>query len=252
VAAARAGNVSGPGRPMVIALGQGGPAVSRAAGQQLARAELSKRMYHPGTPVDERIARAIEHAIDWILNSAGPGGPGISWWGVVGLAILAVLVAAAIVFWVGPLRRSAHRAAAVLLPGEQFSARDHRERAERMAAAGDFTAAIIESLRAIAAELEERSVLPPRPGRTADELAAEASGPLPGHAAGLRQAARLFDDIMYGGRDGNAEGYQRLRDLDTRIRAARPASLLGDAVPIDTVPTDTPAPLAGAAAGPLP
>jgi hypothetical protein len=242
---------------MVIALGQGGPAVSRAAGQQLARAELSKRMYHPGTPLDERIARAIEHAIDRILDSGGLGGPGISWWGVVGLAILAVLVVAAIVFWVGPVRRSAHRAAVVLLPGEQLSARDHRERAERMAAAGDFTGAIIESLRAIAAELEERSVLAPRPGRTADELAAEASEPLPAHAAGLRQAARLFDDIMYGGRDGTAEGYHRLRDLDAGIRAARPASLLGDAVPVGTGPTgtgptETGAPLAGAAAGPLP
>jgi hypothetical protein len=237
---------------MVIAPGQSGPAVSRAAGQQLARAELSKSMYHPGTPLVERIAGAIEHAVERFLNSAGVAGPGVGWLGVVGLAILAVLVIAGILFWVGPVRRSAHRAAVVLAPGEQLSARDHRERAERLAAAGDFTAAIIESLRAIAAELEERSVLPPRLGRTADELAAEASGPLPGHAAGLRQAARLFDDLMYGGRDGNAEGYQRLRDLDAAIQAARLASLLDEGLPVAAALTATGAPLAGAAAGPRP
>jgi len=228
----------------VIAPGPGGPAVSRAAGQRLARAELSKSMYHPGVPLDERIVRWIEHAIGRVLHSAGLTGPEASWWAVVGLATLAVLATAAITFWVGPVRRSALRAPAVLPPGELLSARDHRQRAERMAAAGDFTAAIIESVRAIAAELEERGVLAPRPGRTAAELAADASGPLPGHAAGLRQAARLFDDIMYGGRDGTAAGYQRLRDLDAGIRAARAGSVPG--------PGDTEAPLAGAAAAPAP
>jgi hypothetical protein len=237
---------------MVIALGTGGPAVSRAAAQQLARAELSKRMYHPGTPLEERIVQAIGHAINRILSSAGLAGPGISWWAVVGLAILLVLVIAGINFWIGTVRRSAFRTAVLLPLKEQLSARDHRERAEQMAAAGDFTAAIIESVRAIAAELEERGVLPPRPGRTADEFAAEASGPLPGHAAGLRQAARLFDDIRYGGREGSQDGYHRLRDLDAGIRAARPASGAGDTVPRDTGPTATGASLAGAAAGPLP
>lgn len=229
---------------MVIAPGSYGPAVSRAAGQRLARAELSKSMYHPGVPLAQRIASWIGRVINQILNSAGLAGPGISWWAVVGLAGLVVLTAAAIIFWVGPVGRSAQRAAAVLPAGEQLSARDHRQRAERLAAAGDFTAAIIESLRAIAAELEERGVLPPRPGRTADELAAEASAALPGHAAGLRQAARLFDDIMYGGRDGTADGYRRLHDLDAGIRAARTASV--------PVLAGTGAPLAGAAAGPLP
>lgn len=228
---------------MVISPGTHGPAVSRAAGQRLARGELSKSMYHPGVPLAQRIAGWIGRAIDRILNSAGVAGPGISWWAVVGLAALVVLTVAAIMFWVGPVRRSARRAAAVLPAGQQLSARDHRQRAERMAAAGDFTGAVIESLRAIAAELEERGVLPPRPGRTADELAAEASAALPGHVAGLRQAARLFDDIMYGGRDGTADSYRRLHDLDAGIRAARTAN--GGPVPASTA-----APLSGAAAGP--
>jgi len=71
-------------------------------------------------------------------------------------------------------------------------------------------------------ELEERSILPPRLGRTADELATEASGPLPAQAGQLRDAARLFDDVRYGDRAGTADGYRRLRDLDAGIRAAKP------------------------------
>ena len=111
-----------------------------------------------------------------------------------------------------------------LLQGKRLSARDHRENAERQAAAGDFTAAIVESVRAIAVDLEERGVFPARVGRTADELAAEASRVLPDHAAGLRDAARLFDDVRYGERAGTAAGYERLRDLGTMISAARPAA----------------------------
>jgi hypothetical protein len=111
-----------------------------------------------------------------------------------------------------------------------------------MAAAGDYTAAVIESVRAIALGLEERGVLAPRSGRTAVELAAEASGPLPGHADGLSQAARLFDDVRYGGRDGTAEGYQQMRDLDASLRAARPATAAPDSGML----------LAAATAGPVP
>jgi hypothetical protein len=73
-------------------------------------------------------------------------------------------------------------------------------------------------------DLEERGILPARVGRTADELAAEASRLLPNQGAGLRDAARLFDEVRYGERAGTAAGYERLRDLGTRIRAARPAT----------------------------
>jgi hypothetical protein len=111
-----------------------------------------------------------------------------------------------------------------LLPGTAVTARDLRKRAERLAAAGDYAGAVIESVRAIAAELDERGALPPRAGRTADELAAEAALELPAEAAELASAARLFDDVRYGDRAGTAAGYRRIRDLDGRIQAARPGA----------------------------
>ena len=112
-----------------------------------------------------------------------------------------------------------------------------------MAAAGDHAAAIIESVRAIAVELEERGVLPPRVGRTANEFAAEAAQPLPGHAAGLREAARLFDDVRYGERAGTAAGYQQVRELDVAIRAAKPL--------VSAVPTPAASQQASKTAGPV-
>ena len=197
----------------------GGAAVTRGAGQQLARSELAKRMYHPGVSVTERILRLIAR----LLQSAQGTVPG-GWWAVIALAALAVLAAAVILRWIGPVARPRARAGAPLLPDRPLSARDHRQEGERLAAAGDFAGAIVESLRAVALELEERGVLAPRVGRTADELAVEASAPLPGQAAGLRDAARLFDEVRYGGRTGTLAGYRRLRDLDAAVSRARAAS----------------------------
>ncbi len=103
-----------------------------------------------------------------------------------------------------------------------MTARDYRRAAERLAAGGDYAGAIVETVRAIAADLDERDILPPRPGRTADELAAEAGRELPSLAADLRAVTRLFDDIRYGDRAGNLAGYQLVSQVDADVRATRP------------------------------
>jgi hypothetical protein len=198
----------------------GGGAVTRQQGQRLARAELSKEMYHPGVSLSEW----IDHAINDLLNGATVTV------GRAGLVVFAAVLAVAIVVvmaWIGPVARSRPRGRIPLLAAGQLSARDHRQQAERMAAAGDYTAAIIESVRAVAVDLEERGILLPRVGRTADEFAAEASRPLPDHAANLMTVARLFDDVRYGQRAGTAAGYQQVRELDAAMQAARPVAAAG-------------------------
>jgi hypothetical protein len=105
-----------------------------------------------------------------------------------------------------------------------MTARDYRRAAERLAAAGDYASAIVETVRAIAADLEERGVLRPRPGRTAGELAAEAGRELPSQADDLRMATRLFDDIRYGEKHGSPAGYQLVSRVAENIRASRPAA----------------------------
>ena len=70
-------------------------------------------------------------------------------------------------------------------------------------------------MRAIVRSLEERTLLDPRPGRTADEAAAEAGRPLPRHADRLRAAARTFDDVTYGGRTADEAAYLTAARLST-------------------------------------
>jgi hypothetical protein len=202
----------------LVAWATAGPPVSRQAGQRLARDELSKAIFHPHPSLTQRILALAGKVADQLFK-AGSSFPG-GWWAVVALAALAALAAAVVLNRVGLLAR-AHRVGDRLLAGSQaLSAADHRARARRLAAAGDYAGAILECVRAIGRELEERGVLSPRPGRTAAEIAAEAAQALPADADALRQGARLFDDICYGDRPGTAAGYALVQDLDRRITAA--------------------------------
>jgi hypothetical protein len=201
----------------------GTPLVSRRAGQTLARTELSKAIYHRHESLAQRLLDAINRLLN-DLYTAGQSFPG-GWWSVVALAALTALAVALVLARLGPLAR-AHREAGQAAPGGRpLSAADHRQRAATLASAGDYAAAILEAVRGIARQLEERGVLSPRLGRTADEIAAEAGLVLPAEADALQDAARLFDDICYGERPGTAGGYALVRSLDTRLQSARPAEL---------------------------
>jgi hypothetical protein len=140
------------------------------------------------------------------------------------LVVVLLLVAAAVVavrLKLGPLGRRATREEALFV-GRTRTAAQHRAAADAHAAAGAWAEAVRERLRAVVRSLEERAVLDERPGRTADEAAAEAGRALPGCAAGLRAAAVLFDEVWYGGRPAGPASYAALRDLDAQVQAARP------------------------------
>lgn len=201
--------------------GGGTPVVGRLQGQRLARTELSKAIYHPHESLAQRLLDAVNRLLN-DLYAAGQSFPG-GWWSVVALAALTALAVTLVLARLGPLA-SAHREPGQVVPGGRpLSAADHRQRAARLASAGEYAEAILEAVRGIARQLEERGVLSPRLGRTADEIAAEAGLALPAEAAALQDAARLFDDICYGERPGTAAGYALVRDLDTRLQSARPA-----------------------------
>jgi hypothetical protein len=72
-------------------------------------------------------------------------------------------------------------------------------------------------MRAVAVSIEERGVLSAQPGRTADELALQAGRALPALAGALGAASHLFDDVLYGGREGTAAGYDSICLLDSMI-----------------------------------
>ncbi|MFD8982574.1 DUF4129 domain-containing protein [Streptomyces sp. NPDC059564] len=193
----------------------------REAAREAAERELSKPAYHQDDP--GLLQRALDRLWEWLGDffdraaGATPGG-GL---GLFAIALLVVLAVGALWWRLGTPRRTATGASALFDDGPR-SAADHRAAAEAHAAAGRWTEAVQERMRALVRSLEERTLLDPRPGRTADEAAAEAAASLPGHAADLRAAARAFDDVTYGGRAADPDTYARLRTLDTTLARTKP------------------------------
>ncbi|MEU4167427.1 DUF4129 domain-containing protein [Streptomyces sp. NPDC026665] len=212
----------------------------REAAREAARRELSKRMYHENDP--SLVQRALNAFWDWVdrlfgaASSATPGGT----LGLIVIVLAVVAVVAALWWRLGTPHRT-RVSSATLFDDRPRSAAEHRAAAEAHAAQGHWNQAVQERMRAVVRSLEERALLDPRPGRTADEAAAEASRSLPAHADRLRTAARDFDDITYGGRSGDPRAYQRLTELDRDLERTRP--VLADSAagtPLKTAHDDRP------------
>jgi uncharacterized protein DUF4129 len=192
--------------------------VGRDAAREAATRELSDPAYQAAQP------SWFDKALRWViarLNDLLNGLAGLTTGGIVGLVILLLLIVALIVVIRLRVGKFARSASAAVFAGRTMSASDHRRAAEEAAAQGDLAEAVRERFRAIARGLEERGVLDERSGRTVDELAREAGGRLPGHTVALRTAARIFDDVWYGGRPATTAGYEQLVDLDLALDGAR-------------------------------
>jgi hypothetical protein len=75
-------------------------------------------------------------------------------------------------------------------------------------------------MRALARELEERSFLVPRAGRTASELAREGAIVVPHAQTALYAAADTFNAVVYGGRRPTATHLETIASADDAVRAA--------------------------------
>ncbi|MHA5049757.1 DUF4129 domain-containing protein [Streptomyces sp. SD15] len=213
------------GATAVLALPRAGDeppvTIPRDPAREAAKRELSKRMYHENDP--SLVQRALNAFWDWVgklFNAASAATPG----GTLGLVVivLAVLAVLAALWWrLGTPRRTPAPSAA-LFDDRPRSAAEHRAAAEAHAAQGHWNQAVQERMRAVVRSLEERALLDPRPGRTADEAAAEAGRTLPSHTDRLRAAARDFDDVTYGGRAADSGTYHRLTELDRDMERTKP------------------------------
>jgi hypothetical protein len=193
----------------------------RDPAREAARRELSKRMYHENDP--SLFQRALDAFWDWLgklFNAASTATPG----GTLGLivVILAVIAVLAALWWRLGTPRRQPTSSATLFDDRPRSAADHRATAEAHAAQGHWNQAVQERMRALVRALEERALLDVRPGRTADEAAAEAGRALPAHTGRLRTAARDFDDVTYGGRSATEQSYHRIAELDRDLERTKP------------------------------
>ncbi|MFD7179726.1 DUF4129 domain-containing protein [Streptomyces sp. NPDC059904] len=195
--------------------------IGRAPAREAARRELSEPAYHQDdTSLLQRGLNRFWEWLDKLFSAASGATPG----GGFGLLVIVLaVVALAVALWwrLGTPRRSAH-ATAALFDERPRTAAEHRAAAEAHAAQGHWTPAVQERMRAIVRSLEERALLDPRPGRTADEAATEAGRTLPAHTDRLRTAARDFDDVTYGGRTATQQTYERLTTLDSELDRTTP------------------------------
>ncbi|MEW2425253.1 DUF4129 domain-containing protein [Streptomyces nigra] len=195
--------------------------IPRDPAREAARRELSKSRYHEDDP--GWFQRALDAFWDWVedlFDSASTATPG----GTLGLVvvILVVLAVIGVLWWrLGTPRREPTSSAA-LFDDRPRSAAEHRSAAEAHAAQGHWNRAVQERMRAIVRALEERALLDVRPGRTADEAAADAGRSLPAHTDRLRAAAHAFDDVTYGGRTASQQTYQHLAALDRDLENTKP------------------------------
>lgn len=191
--------------------------IDRESAAEAAQRELAKPIYEHPSPFDRLINWIIEH-LDYLEFRASelPGG----WFTIL---VTTLIVIAAVVLLIRLARRAVRTKGGGdfgLFESGELTATEHRAAAERAAAQGDWASAIRHRLRAVARQLEERTILTPVPGRTANELAADAGRELPSLAEEFRSSAEIFNDVSYGERPGTEKSYRKIAELDDHIRDA--------------------------------
>jgi len=193
------------------------------AAQRAARAELAHREYHRDDPgLVTRVVRWVGRRLADLFTGTG---------GAHALLIVLVLAAAIVIVLAlragVPARRGPVGTPEALDPLAPVAARDHRRIAAALTADGRRAEALREWLRAAVASIEERGILPPRPGRTGAATAREAGPLLPAVAADLEAATRAFDEVWFGGRDATDADVTSARAAADGVLTARVAAGAG-------------------------
>ncbi len=197
--------------------------LSREEAQRLAAEELGKLRYGFDLPpallaLQERIGRLLTAILDSLFGldqQQGSGGT-TAWFAIIFVAVLVIGVS--LVVWrVGLPRLNRRRIDGQVDADSTVSAEQYRTLAEAAAARGEWRTAVRERFRSLVRALEARTILDPRPSRTALEVATLAGRLMPGHQDELSSAAGVFSDIEYGDAVATAEHYARLTALETSI-----------------------------------
>lgn len=112
--------------------------------------------------------------------------------------------------------------------GTALTARDLRRRAEAALGEGRHDDAVADGTRAVARGGVERGLLDDSPGRTSHEVLAELATRFPAVASDLRDAADLFDRVVYGARGAGRDDATGILELEAAVRATRPEPAAGE------------------------
>lgn len=208
--------------------------ITRDGAQDQAERELERGVYDDARP--SLIMRALEKIVEVVrdvLDKAASATPG----GAFGLLTLVVLIAVgiAVAYRLGPLRRPQSAFAGLDAPAA-VTAAQLRSQAEAFAAEQQWAEAVRARLRSAVRTLEDRTLIEPRLGRTATEVARDAGAVAPSLRPALDAAASTFGEIWYGDRQASEADYRVIVDLDDALSRYRPsvdaaAPATGPAVP---------------------
>lgn len=196
-------------------------AATGALVRELGRPEYAQALPNPIVAFLQRLWTSF---LQWVesLNSLAPN---LGW--LVVLLALAIAITLIVLFVRPRLQRRARlaqEAGAMVGLDASLGAVDYRRRAERAFLAADHATAVLERFRALLARAEERTLLDPRPGRTATEVSTELGIVFGAEAEQLRQAAMLFNTVHYGHHEPTAQDARWLASLEERLSDATPAT----------------------------
>ena len=183
--------------------------------RELSRPEYRESWIH-------RFARWVEDLLNGIVDASGKAGSMNPF--VAGLVILVLggLLALA-------LSRLRGTSAVRQQAGQVFtrvrrSAAEHRAAADAGLRAGEWDTAVVESVRALAAGLVERGLVPEQEDVTVHELIERASGLHPSLATRLRSTGVAFDETRYGDRPADEEHAREAVALEQEVSRRAPES----------------------------
>ncbi len=193
----------------------------RQEASRWAAEELSKPVYRDAQP--DWLTDLWRQFTDW-LRSLNSGDPAIdSGVAVPAIGVTIVILIAVAILLARPRLNARRRPAGDVVDADpSISPAEYRRLAAAAAARSDWRTAVVEQFRAIVRSAEERTVIDPLPGRTADEVAGQLAGAFGGCAAQLRRAADQFDAVRYGSEDATARDHADMVGLDQLLESAKP------------------------------
>jgi hypothetical protein len=184
--------------------------------------ELARTVYQQAQPsLLDRIRDAIGQWLADVLSDFQGLDANL---GVVLIVFGAAVVIAVAVWLVKPRLNPGRKQASAALFDDDVTrtAEEHRGLARQAARQGRWDLALAEQFRAIIRSAEERTVIDPQPGQTAEEVAAKLCLAFSAEEAALRWLARRFNEVHYGGATAQEPDFTAAVELDNRLMQAKP------------------------------
>ncbi len=182
------------------------------------REELARPEYHES--LLDRVVRWFGELLDRIREASATLG-GLD---PVSASVLLVLVVGLLAWALSRLGRNpgVRAQGATVFASPRLDAAQHRVEAHQALEEGRWDDAVVASVRALAAGLVERALVPEQADVTVHELTGRAAALFPDLAERLEATGLVFDETRYGDRRATSEQARAAADLDREVGRSAP------------------------------